>query len=239
MAIVERPGDRGILRRPRGTGQAKVPGGTVLDAVRSFGAVVRSLAAGTTPQPQPTPNDRVAGLAASGAAPGDFVAAAFEAYQGEIHSFALRSTRDPEAAADVTQDAFLKLLHEVGDGRTPGNVRAWLYRVVTNQVINRAKHLAVADRILRGWRRDYETSESPESTAIRAEQHQRLHDALETLSRDARVGLLLAAQGFSGREVASALGRTELATRTLLCRSRLQLRAVLGEGLEEATEAGK
>ena len=41
---------------------------------------------------------------------------------------------------------------------------------------------------------------------------------------DARVALLLAAHGFSGREVADALGRSELATRSLICRARLRLR---------------
>ena len=35
---------------------------------------------------------------------------------------------------------------------------------------------------------------------------------------------MLAAHGFSGREIAAALGRSELATRSLICRARIRLR---------------
>ena len=35
---------------------------------------------------------------------------------------------------------------------------------------------------------------------------------------------MLAAHGFSGREIAATLGRSELATRSLICRARLRLR---------------
>jgi hypothetical protein len=38
---------------------------------------------------------------------------------------------------------------------------------------------------------------------------------------------LLAAQGFDGREIAASIGRTEGATRTLMCRSRIKLRLLL------------
>jgi RNA polymerase sigma-70 factor (ECF subfamily) len=167
--------------------------------------------------------------AGQAADPGDLLTSAYEAYQREIHSFALHSTRDPEVAADVTQEAFLKLL-EVPHGQVPDNIRAWLYRVTTNLVINRAKHALVVDRVRRQWRDDDAVFESPETTTVRAEQARALHRALADVSRDARVGLLLQAHGFSGHEVAEAIGRTETATRALLCRARSQLRTALSEG---------
>ncbi|HXS71559.1 MAG TPA: sigma factor-like helix-turn-helix DNA-binding protein, partial [Patescibacteria group bacterium] len=49
-------------------------------------------------------------------------------------------------------------------------------------------------------------------------------DALGTLSEESRTALLLAAQGFVGREIADAIGRSEAATRTLMCRARQQMR---------------
>lgn len=59
--------------------------------------------------------------------------------------------------------------------------------------------------------------------------NRQLHAALGRLAPDRRAALLLAARGFSGHEVAGllGLGRTEGATRTLLCRARLDLRSVL------------
>ena len=48
--------------------------------------------------------------------------------------------------------------------------------------------------------------------------------ALGELEGDARTALLMAASGFNGMEVAEAIGRTGTATRSLMCRTRLQLR---------------
>jgi RNA polymerase sigma-70 factor (ECF subfamily) len=174
--------------------------------------------------------------AVGGTRPGDvdvrtLVTQAYDAFEREIHAFALHATRDPEAAADVTQEAFLRLMREVSERERPENVRAWLYRVATNLVVNRARRATVADR----WRRIVAGPErvvdSPERSLLDRERDATVRAALAEMSKDARTGLLLAANGFSGREIADALGRTELATRSLLCRARTQLRGRL-EGFQ-------
>ena len=166
--------------------------------------------------------------------PGDLVAAAYEAHQREIHSFVLHATRDPDTAADVTQEAFLRLLREVSERTPPDNVRAWLYRVASNLVVTGARRTSVVDR----WRRRLGVADvapdSPEGAVLATERDERVRSALARLPNDTRVALLLAANGFSGREVAAAIGRSELATRSLLCRARTQLRQVFST-LEEAT----
>lgn len=165
--------------------------------------------------------------------PQDVVAAAYEAFQREIFSFAMRSTRDPEAAADATQEAFLRLLREVGERGTPENVRAWLYRVASNLVITGARKSTVAER----WRHIVARSDpppvTPEGSALQRERDERVQAALGQLQRDARVALLMAISGFTGREIAASLGRSEVATRSMLCRARMQLRELLGS-YEEA-----
>jgi RNA polymerase sigma-70 factor (ECF subfamily) len=153
-----------------------------------------------------------------------FVGAAYAAHQREIYSFALHATRSPEAAEDIAQEAFLRLLHEVGDRRTPDNVRAWLYRVTSNLVISRGRRQTVAGRWLTALARQEVSHESPERVTIGRESHEGLQTALASLPRDTRVALLMAAQGFSGQEIATAIGKSEAATRTMLCRARLQLR---------------
>jgi DNA-directed RNA polymerase specialized sigma24 family protein len=64
---------------------------------------------------------------------------------------------------------------------------------------------------------------------LRGELRREVWEALARLSTDSRTALLLAAHGFSGRDIAEALGRSELATRSLICRARLRLREQLGE----------
>ena len=46
---------------------------------------------------------------------------------------------------------------------------------------------------------------------------------------DARAALLLAAQGFDGLTISRAINRSEIATRALLCRSRIRLRELMRE----------
>jgi DNA-directed RNA polymerase specialized sigma24 family protein len=64
---------------------------------------------------------------------------------------------------------------------------------------------------------------------IQSDERQRLRDALQVLPADARVGLLMAAEGYSSDEIAAAIGRTTIATRTYLSRARIRLREVLQE----------
>jgi DNA-directed RNA polymerase specialized sigma24 family protein len=50
---------------------------------------------------------------------------------------------------------------------------------------------------------------------------------MASLATDARTALLLSADGFSGEEIAAAIGRSHAATRTLLTRARIRVRLAL------------
>ena len=160
--------------------------------------------------------------------PANWVETAYESFHTEIFSFAMRGTRERSAAEDATQEAFIRLLREARDHRVPDDARAWLYRVVSNLLISGGRRATVAQR----WRiaiarRDTPFQPSPEATVMRRERRDAVQVALDAMSPDARTALLLAANGFKGREIADALGRTELATRALLCRARTHLRSTL------------
>jgi RNA polymerase sigma factor (sigma-70 family) len=159
---------------------------------------------------------------------GEAIAAAFRDHSAAIQGAALRSTRDPELAADVTQEAFLRLVAEAQAGRFPDNVRAWLYRTSANLIVSRARHEAVARRHAPRLAR-FDGPAEPDAIAVLQEQRQELCVALATLSSADRAALLLAAHGATGEEIARHLGRSHAATRTLLSRARGRLRsATLG-----------
>lgn len=154
------------------------------------------------------------------------LAAIYAERRGELLAFLVGMTRDPEVAEDLLQETFLRLVREVRAGRMPEQPRAWLYRVAANAAIDRGRRGATVARFLpRLLSRD--EPEAPDDAALRVERDAALHAALGRLAPDRRAALLLAAKGFSGAEVARLLGRSEVATRTLLCRARLELRAVL------------
>jgi RNA polymerase sigma factor (sigma-70 family) len=154
---------------------------------------------------------------------GDVVTAIYDGHQRELFTFALRACGDREAAEDLVHEAFVRLIVEIDAGRMPDNVRAWLYRVTANLATTRGRRATVARKWL-GFFAVNETARGPEPIFLDVERRSDLETVLGELDPDARTALLLAAHGFSGQEIAAAIGRSDNATRTLMCRSRLRLR---------------
>jgi RNA polymerase sigma-70 factor (ECF subfamily) len=157
----------------------------------------------------------------------EFVAEVYDGHQRELFTFALRACRDHEAAEDLVHEAFVRLVVEVEAGRTPRHIRAWLYRVIANLAVSRGRRASVAERQL-GALADARMDAGPEPAYLEHERQADLDAILGELGSDARTALLMAANGFNGLEIAEAIGRTGNATRTLMCRARLQLRERLG-----------
>jgi len=163
-----------------------------------------------------------------------YVREAFEAFQRDVFSFSMHATRDPDIAADVTQDAFLRLLTETERRGPPEHPKGWLLRVAANLVISRGRRVSVAQRWVQRFGQRTELSESPEVGILQQEHRERVRELLQVVPPDARICLLMAAEGFSGREIADAIGRTELATRVLMSRARNRLReALAGEAADD------
>jgi RNA polymerase sigma factor (sigma-70 family) len=156
----------------------------------------------------------------------DFVMAAYDENQRRLTSFAYSLTRDADAADDLVQEAFLRLVKEHAAGREPENVTAWLFRVCANLATSRGRRGVVARRFLERPHAT-ETEVAAEVEMLRHETSQALAAALGILGDDARTALVMAAQGFSGREISEVLGRTETSTRTLMFRARERLRSFL------------
>jgi RNA polymerase sigma-70 factor, ECF subfamily len=148
---------------------------------------------------------------------------AYELFHAEIERRLTGLLRDGDIAEELAQEAFLRLHVEVSAGRSPDNVRAWLHRVAANLVTSRGRHAQVAQRQAPRLATIGEAT-STEDLAVRHDGEARLRLALAELRPGEREILLLAASGFSGPEIAARLGRSQSATRTLLCRARRHLR---------------
>ena len=160
------------------------------------------------------------------AARGDIVMRAFEEHSGKLTSFAFGMTRDREVAEDLVQESFLRLVKELAADRTPDNIPAWLFRVCANLATSRGRRVTVAQRFLSRVHSVPEAAPADVET-LRRETNMTLLAALATVPSDARAALLMASQGFSGREIAEAIGRSEMATRTMMFRAREKLRVQL------------
>jgi RNA polymerase sigma-70 factor, ECF subfamily len=155
------------------------------------------------------------------------VDAAYTAHGAALRRHLLRLTRDDSVAEDLAQEAFIRLLSEVRSGRPPVDTARWLRRVATNLAISRSRRLQAADRWRQRHLTDGSAGPSPEDAVLDREQRRELAERLSSLPSDARTALMLAAHGFTGSEIGVEIGRTALATRSLLCRARTLIRAQL------------
>jgi RNA polymerase sigma factor (sigma-70 family) len=157
---------------------------------------------------------------------GRLVSAAYAEHHAGLVRRLTAITRDPDDAEDLAHDAFFRLAVEIEAGRAPNDAAAWLHRVGWNLAMSRGRHRTVVAR------HDPEVPRpsapiNPDRSAIGRETSQAVAAAIGALPVVEREAVLLAAQGYHGDEVASAIGRTSGATRTLLCRARARLRASL------------
>jgi RNA polymerase sigma-70 factor (ECF subfamily) len=154
------------------------------------------------------------------------VGTAYATYSGSVRRYLTAVTRDASAAEDLTHDAFLRLTVEVGAGRTPDDIGAWLHRVGHNLAMSRGRRMQVADRREAELARPQQAI-SPETAAIHDEERRAAVDALSLLPLVHQQAMILASFGVGGPEIAQAIGRTQGATRTLLCRARARMRTSL------------
>ena len=161
----------------------------------------------------------------------DIVEDSFIRYEAALLRYVTARTRDADLAADIAHEAFLRLLQESQAGRAPREPLPWLQRVALNLVISGARRTAVAERCEPRLRSGAASDETPEMAALVAERDAILREALTTLEPTQRQAVVLAARGFGGSEIAAVIGRSEGATRTLICRARSRLRSDLREAM--------
>lgn len=136
-------------------------------------------------------------------------------------------TRDPELAADLVQEAFLRLHRELAAGRSPDCPAAWLERVLANLLVSHARRSATARRASAGSAFPSPTVDSAEATCEARERRSELAAAIARLRPIDQRALALAGAGHGSGEIAVLVGRTAGATRTSLHRARRALRGAL------------
>lgn len=159
----------------------------------------------------------------------EVVVGAWNRHHGELTAFLVRTSRDPDAAEDLLQEAYLRLLGEVRAGREPANVRAWLYRVAGNLAIDRGRRKASGRRCearILGLA-SVRSVDEPAQALLENECVREHLRALANLSPRSCRALALVAEGFSGEEIAGLIGCSSTAARTLLHRARIQARQSL------------
>jgi RNA polymerase sigma-70 factor (ECF subfamily) len=166
-----------------------------------------------------------------------FVETLFAKHQGEIFAYLLRMMRDPEVAADMTQDAFVKAYKNYASLEKPENARAWLYQIAHRVALDEIRRRKIV-RFMPWTGESRGASPSAEHLAMDARLSGEMQRALARIPERQRAALLLAElHDLTGVELASALGVSHVAARALLTRARENLRQALGAEREAAAAA--
>ena len=148
---------------------------------------------------------------------------AMEQHRPGLERYVRSLVRDADEAADVVQETHVRLLLTARTDGIPESPGAWMARVAHNLVVSSARRRSTAERQadrLVSW----DEARSTEDTIIRRERDGEVIRALAAARSDDRDAIVLAASGYRTNEIAARLGRTELATRALLCRARGRVR---------------
>ena len=163
----------------------------------------------------------------------------------QLYAAAMRMTRNPADAEDLVQEAFVKAFaafHQFEEGT---NLKAWLYRILTNTFINsyrkrqRQPQQANTDAI-EDWQ--LAAAESHSSGGLRSAETEALDhlpdsdvkDALQRLPEDFRLAVYLAdVEGFSYKEIADIMGTPIGTVMSRLHRGRRGLQRLLSDYARE------
>jgi RNA polymerase sigma-70 factor, ECF subfamily len=156
-------------------------------------------------------------------------------YQGLAYNVAYRILSDPDAAADATQDGFIKAYSKLNQYRG-GSFKAWVLRIVTNtcyDVLRARKRrptssLESEDQDAEHDSKLLDKAERPDDFVIRQELAGIIQAAISQLPPDQRTVLVLCdVEGLDYQEIAEATGIALGTVKSRLSRARARVRDIL------------
>lgn len=157
----------------------------------------------------------------------------------QLYGAALRMTRNPADAQDLVQDTYMKAYQAFASFEPGTNLKAWLYRILTNTYINsyrkaqRQPLQTSADELL-DWQvvdsasHDAVGLQSAEVEALKRIPDSRISEALMALPEDYRMAVYYAdVQGLAYKEIAEVLDIPIGTVMSRLSRGRKALRVAL------------
>jgi RNA polymerase sigma-70 factor (ECF subfamily) len=150
-----------------------------------------------------------------------------------VFNLAIRMTGDPEEAADVSQETFLRVHRYCARFRGQSSLKTWIYRVTVNCCRSRfRRNQTWRTRILSGSLERVEqvpdTRRGPEDRTVARDRGEAVMRALQRLPSPFREAVVLRdLEGLTYEEVARVLGIRIGTVRSRIARGRDRLRTLL------------
>ncbi len=156
-----------------------------------------------------------------------------------LYRFALGITRDPDLAADLVQDTFVRAVERADQFRGDSSLGSWLRRILHNLAVDRArrsKHEVLVDEVEENWQDDAYTVD-PATVVERAATREELEDALVRIPFPYRTAVLLHdVEGWKVREIAELEHISLPAAKQRLRRGRMMLVSALASGADRRAQ---
>ncbi|MBI2902809.1 MAG: sigma-70 family RNA polymerase sigma factor [Candidatus Methylomirabilis oxyfera] len=169
-----------------------------------------------------------------------------ERFRDRVYRLALRISRNPQDAEEITQDVFLTIYQKIGTFEARSAFSTWLYRIATNAALMKIRRrqsvseLAIEDYLPQFTEEGHHRSpvtdwgEDPECPLLDQEGREMLKSAISALPPDYQVPVLLRdVEGLLNTEAAEVLGVSVPALKARLHRARLVLRGMLANYFRE------
>ena len=158
------------------------------------------------------------------------------AYEKNVYNIALKMVGDPDDAADMTQETFIKAYRALSSFRGDSKFSSWLYRIASNVCLDflrsRSRHpqvsLSTVDEDDRATFELPDMRQNPEEQLMKKLGMEAVRRGLEQLPEQQRQILVLRELGgLSYAELAQTLGLEEGTVKSRIFRARKRLCALL------------
>ncbi|MFD2469332.1 RNA polymerase sigma factor [Amycolatopsis silviterrae] len=140
-----------------------------------------------------------------------------------VRRFAFSLCASSQDAEDAAQEAMIVLFRKIGTLRATAALASWMFRIVRNECLRRARALVHRDEPL-----PEPAGPSAEDDVLSRLEVERLSAAIAALPDDQRGVLIMRdIQGLPGKTVAKSLGLSTAAMKSRLHRARAAVRACL------------
>ncbi len=161
-------------------------------------------------------------------------------YQNVVYSIAYRYAENPEDAADMSQEVFLKMFRNINTFQFKSKLSTWIYRVAANTCIDLVKK-SNRDKNTYSIDEGYENSDGdtkyteiaddssqPETVLEDSEVKDAINLAISELNEDYRTVIILRdIQGLSYDEISEIVGCSVGTVKSRISRGRKNLREIL------------